>query len=225
MSLTQAKRSSLVETVIAQLRSQIESGEWRCNERIPTEEQLTAILQVGRNTVREAVRALVHIGMLEVRQGDGTYVRSNRDPSVILRQVDSAALGDQLEVRRALEVEAARLAALRRTESDLAAMRRALDARGTWTDETSLAEFVERDARFHLSVVEASHNSALIELYRYFLDSVQTTIARTEDQQVLPEPTLAAHEAIYQAIELGDASAAAAAAHALLSPAIDAIRK
>lgn len=225
MSLTRTRRSSLVETVIAQLRSQIESGEWGCNERIPTEEQLTAMLQVGRNTVREAVRALVHIGMLEVRQGDGTYVRSNRDPSAILRQVDNAALGDQLEVRRALEVEAARLAALRRTESDLAAMRRALDARGTWTDETSLTEFVERDARFHLSVVEASHNSALIELYRYFLDSVQTTIARTEDQQALPEPTLAAHEAIYQAIELGDAGAAAAAAHALLSPAIDTIRK
>ena len=223
MSLTQARRASLVETVIAQLRAQIESGEWRCNERIPTEEQLTTILQVGRNTVREEVRALVHIGMLEVRQGDGTYVRSNRDPSAVLRQVDGAALRDQLEVRRALEVEAARLAALRRTEGDLAAMRRALDARGTWTDDASLAAFVERDARFHLCVVEASHNSALIELYRYFLDSVQTTIARTEDQPALPEPTLAAHEAIYQAIELGDASAAAAAAHALLSPAIDAI--
>lgn len=223
MSLPQVPRTSLVDTVIQQLRAQIESGEWLRDQRIPTEDQLAAQLGVGRNTVREAVRALVHIGMLEVRQGDGTYVRSRRDPSATLRRVDAAALRDLLEVRRALEVEAARLAALRRTAADLDAMRRALDARGSWSDEASLAEFVERDTRFHLSVVEASHNAALIELYRYFMDSIQTTIARTEDEGDLPEPTLAAHEAIYQAILQSDPDAAVAAAHRLLSPAIDAI--
>lgn len=225
MSLPQVPRTSLVDSVITQLRTQIESRQWCCGERIPTEEQLTAALGVGRNTVREAVRALVHAGMLEVRQGDGTYVRSRRDPSATLRRIDSATLRDQLEVRRALEVEAARLAALRRTEADLAVMRTALDQRGGWSDEASLAEFVERDGRFHLSVVEASHNAALIELYRYFWDSVQSTIARTEDEQALPEPTLAAHEAIYRAIAESDPIRAAAAAHRLLSPAIDAIDK
>jgi DNA-binding FadR family transcriptional regulator len=224
MALTHIPRTSLVDTVIAQLRAQIMGGQWRRNERIPTEDQLTALLGVGRNTVREAVRALVHTGMLEVRQGDGTYVISDRDPSAALRQIDSATLRDQLEVRRALEVEAARLAALRRTDADLAAMRQSLDARGSWSDEASLAEFVERDARFHLSVVEASHNTALMELYRYFWSSIQSTIARTEHEHDLPEPTLAAHEAIYDAILEGDASAAATAAHRLLSPAIRAIR-
>lgn len=224
MALTHIPRTSLVDTVIAQLRAQIVDGQWRRNERIPTEEQLTVLLGVGRNTVREAVRALVHTGMLEVRQGDGTYVISDRDPSAALRQIDSATLRDQLEVRRALEVEAARLAALRRTDADLAAMRQSLDARGSWSDEASLAEFVERDARFHLSVVEASHNTALMELYRYFWSSIQSTIARTEHGHDLPEPTLAAHEAIYEAILDGDASAAAIAAYQLLSPAIQAIR-
>jgi DNA-binding FadR family transcriptional regulator len=224
MALTHIPRTSLVDTVIAQLRVQIMGGQWRRNERIPTEEQLTVLLGVGRNTVREAVRALVHIGMLEVRQGDGTYVISDRDPSAALRQIDSATLRDQLEVRRAVEVEAARLAALRRTDADLAAMRQSLDARGSWSDEASLAEFVERDARFHLSVVEASHNTALMELYRYFWSSIQSTIARTEQGHDLPEPTLAAHEAIYEAILEGDANAAATAAYQLLSPAIHALR-
>lgn len=225
MPQPQISRTSLVESVIQHLRAQIESGRWRKDQRIPTEDQLTAQLGVGRNTVREAVRALVHIGMLEVRQGDGTYVRSQRDPSATMRRIDASTLRDLLEVRRALEVEAARLAALRRTESDLDAMRRALDARGSWSDETSLTEFVERDGRFHLSIVEASHNAALIELYRYFWDSIQTTIARTEDEHGLPEPTLAAHEAIYQAILQGDPVAAVSAAHRLLSPAIDAIQE
>jgi len=225
MSLPQVPRTSLVDSVIAQLRTQIESGGGPGDERIPTEEQLAAALGVGRNTVREAGGVLVHAGMLEVRQGDGTYVRSSRDPSATLRRIDSATLRDQLEVRRALEVEAARLAALRRTESNLEVMRRALDQRGGWDDEASLAEFVERDARFHLSIVEASHNAALVELYRYFWGSLQSTIARTEDEQALPEPTLAAHEAIYQAIAERDPVRAAAAAHRLLSPAIDAIDK
>lgn len=223
MTLSQIPRTSLVDTVIARLREQIASGQWPCNERIPTEEKLTDLLGVGRNTIREAVRALVHIGMLEVRQGDGTYVISNRDASATLRQIDRATLRDQLEVRRALEVEAARLAALRRTDSDLAAMRKSLDERGDWSDEASLVEFVERDSRFHLSVVEASHNAALMELYRYFWSSIQSTITSTENEQALPEPTLAAHEAIYDAILQRDASAAATAAHQLLSPAIDAI--
>jgi len=224
MALTNISRRSLVDTVIAQLRAQIASGHWRCDERIPTEDQLAASLGVGRNTLREAIRALVHIGMLEVRQGDGTYVISDRDPSATLRQVDNATLRDQLEVRRALEIEAARLAAQRRTDSDLAAMRLYLDERGSWSDEASLEEFVERDARFHLSIVEASHNTALLELYRYFWGSIQGTIARTEHELNLPEPTLAAHESIYEAIALGDAEAAALAAYQLLTPAIDAIR-
>ncbi len=220
MTLSHVPHTSRVEAVIQQLRAQIESGAWPRGERIPSEDQLAAQLGVGRNTVREAVRALAHIGMLEVRQGDGTYVRSQRDPSAALRRIDAATLRDLLEVRRALEVEAARLAALRRTESDLAAMRRALDARGSWSDEASLAAFVERDARFHLSIVQASHNAALIALYRYFLDSIEITIARTEDEPCLPEPTQEAHEAIYQAILKGDPETAAAAAHRLLTPAI-----
>ena len=81
MTLQHAERLSLVERVIDQLRTQITAGSWECGERIPTEPQLSDMLGVGRNTVREAVRALVHTGLLEVRQGAGTFVRSNRDPS------------------------------------------------------------------------------------------------------------------------------------------------
>ena len=68
MTLQHAERLSLVERVIDQLRTQITAGSWECGERIPTEPQLSDMLGVGRNTVREAVRALVHTGLLEVRQ-------------------------------------------------------------------------------------------------------------------------------------------------------------
>src|SRR5690554_6169595 len=99
MALGQIKKTKLVDDVIDQLRAQIEQGHWTRGERIPTEDQLVEALGVGRNTIREAVRALVHIGMLEVRQGAGTFVLSQRDPSKMLRRVDHATLRDQLEVR------------------------------------------------------------------------------------------------------------------------------
>ena len=121
--------------------------------------------------------ALVHTGLLEVRQGAGTFVRSNRDPSELLESLDHAALHDQLEVRRALEVEAARLAASRRTDDDLKAISDALGARGSWTDAASLEAFVHRDVQFHLSIVRASHNAALVEMYRFFWAGLQNTIA------------------------------------------------
>src|SRR3546814_20079193 len=100
------------------MRSQINAGEWTPGMRIPTESQLSNSLGVGRNTVREAVRALVHTGVLEVRQGAGTFVLSSRDASGLLQRLDQAALHDTSEVRRALEVEAARLTASRRTDED-----------------------------------------------------------------------------------------------------------
>lgn len=165
----------------------------------------------------------MHTGLLEVRQGAGTFVRSNRDPSELLESLDHAALHDQLEVRRALEVEAARLAASRRTDDDLKAISDALGARGSWTDAASLEAFVHRDAQFHLSIVRASHNAALVEMYRFFWAGLQNTIARTEAEKHLPEPTYQAHAAVYEAIVRGCPEQAAIAASELLTPALQAL--
>ena len=75
MALTSPRREPLADQVIAQLRTQITSGEWPVGSRIPTEVELVEQLGVARNTVREAVRALAHNGLLDIRQGSGTYVR------------------------------------------------------------------------------------------------------------------------------------------------------
>ncbi|CAM5710563.1 Fatty acid metabolism regulator protein [Streptomyces hirsutus] len=74
MPLSHPRRSALSEQVIATLRTQIASGEWPVGSRIPTEPELVEQLGVARNTVREAVRALAHNGLLDIRQGSGTYV-------------------------------------------------------------------------------------------------------------------------------------------------------
>lgn len=139
MPLQAAGRQSLVDTVVDALRAQLAAGEWKVGDRIPTEHALAEQLQVGRNTVREAVRVLVHAGMLRSRQGEGTFVVSTADPGEIMRGIQRSGIRDVLEVRVALEAEAARLAALRHEPADLDRMRTALNAQAALEARTLLA--------------------------------------------------------------------------------------
>ena len=118
MNTNTLPRRSLVDGAIDRLRQAVESGEWPVGRRLPVESALAEELGVGRNTVREAVRVLVHVGLLETRQGDGTYVLRRLDPAESLRRLRRTTLRDQLEMRIALESEAARLAAERRDEAE-----------------------------------------------------------------------------------------------------------
>src|SRR3954447_6009914 len=90
-TLEPVPRSSAVEAVIDQMQGQLTSGAWSVGDRIPGEYDLSARLQVSRPAVREAIRALSHIGVLEVRRGDGTYVRSAVDPRPLLRRGEAGA--------------------------------------------------------------------------------------------------------------------------------------
>src|SRR4051812_14827640 len=107
-----ARPSGLCDQVIARLRHQITSGAWPMGSRIPTEPELVQQLGVARNTVREAVRALAHNGLLDIRQGSGTYVVATSELAVVMRRRFAAAdRGHVIELRSALEVAAAGLAA------------------------------------------------------------------------------------------------------------------
>jgi DNA-binding FadR family transcriptional regulator len=223
--LPQVGRTSLVDATIEVIRSHIESGAWKIGERIPKEAELADMLHVGRNTVREAVRVLSHAQLLEVRQGDGTYVRSNVDPTEIMRRVSRSSAHDHLELRMILESEASRLAAVRRTEADLAELRRLLDARGHVDGPDDLESFVDRDLAFHFAVMTSAHNTALEELYRYFSATVRfSTLAILTDQK-LPEPGLAAHVRLLEAIERQDPDAATDATRAMFASVIEALNE
>src|SRR5579884_1123883 len=85
--LTTTRRTGLVDQVIEQMRGAISRGDWPLDQRIPPEPELVSALGVGRNTVREAVRALSHAGLLDVRQGDGTFVRATSEICGALRRL------------------------------------------------------------------------------------------------------------------------------------------
>ncbi|MEU9499137.1 FadR/GntR family transcriptional regulator [Streptomyces sp. NPDC048196] len=222
MALQAAGRQSLVDTVVDTLRAQLTAGEWPVGSRIPTEHALAEQLQVGRNTVREAVRVLVHAGMLRSRQGEGTFVVSTADPGDILRGVRRAGIRDVLELRIALEAEAARLAALRHRPDDLERMRAALDAQAELADASgqpgsgSLELYADHDIAFHQAVVDAAHNTALTATYGWFSSSVREALVSALDDQAMPKIVHGDHRAVLDAIAAGDPDAAERATRDLL---------
>ncbi|WP_051819455.1 FadR/GntR family transcriptional regulator [Streptomyces sp. NRRL S-920] len=228
MPLRSAARTNLVDLVIAQMESLISDGEWKVGEKIPAEPLLVEQLAVGRNTVREAVRALVHTGLLEPRQGDGTYVRANSDfGAAVQRRLRRAGVLEAYEVRACLERDAARHAAQRRTQEDLASLRAALAERGQAWESGDTAAFIDADMAFHRTVADAAHNSVLAELYGHLSDALRETL-----QSVVAAPVadsvrhqFDAHEAIVDAIEVRDPRAAEAAVLAHLGEGMAALRE
>lgn len=212
-------RRSLVEQVADLLRERIAAGDWPTGTRIPTEPELVELSGASRNTVREAVRALTFAGVLETCQGDGTYVRNRIDPSATMRALGRASLREHLELRSLLEVEAARLAALRRSPAELAQLAALLAARGDRApDAAGLADFIERDVRFHRQIAAMAGNAALAQLYDFFAVSIEQHLADALQDKALPEPGHAEHAAVVAAIAAGDAEAAAAAARQISGP-------
>ncbi|MFC7549194.1 FadR/GntR family transcriptional regulator [Plantactinospora sp. GCM10030261] len=190
-STSAAGRQTRIRQTIDQLRGHIAAGDWPLGSKIPTEPRLMEVLGVGRNTVREAVKALAHAGVLECRQGSGTYVVSTDELSgAVARRVADARFTEAVEVRRAFEVEAARLAALRRTPDDLAALDATLAAREAAWGSGRLADFVAADADLHTAIVAAAHNAMLAELYASIGAAMRATVAESvggSDGEVDPE--------------------------------------
>ncbi|GAB3500032.1 FadR/GntR family transcriptional regulator [Amycolatopsis cihanbeyliensis] len=214
MPLATTRRSGLVDQVIGQLRAAVANGEWPVGQRIPPEAELVTTLGVGRNTVREAVRALSHSGLLEVRQGDGTYVRATSEVSGAVRRLCGSELREVLQVRRTLEVEGARLAASARTGEELRTLTDLLDRRDQAQRARRVEDFVRADAEFHLAVVRAGHNTLLTELYRGLTEVVTASVATTAqtDQQRADIQ----HRGLLEAIAEGDPERAATEAGGFL---------
>jgi DNA-binding FadR family transcriptional regulator len=200
------RRTNLIDVAVGRLRQQITSGAWDVGTRIPAEPELTELIGVGRNTVREAVQSLVHAGMLERRQGSGTYVISSSELATAMgRQIAGAHQRDVMEVRRSLEVEAARCAALRRTDEEVAALRELRDLRSAAYADGDLDRMVEMDLALHRTIAEATHNPVLLALYNNLQDAVTENIRFNFEHPVNDDDS---HSELVEAIARGDAAAA-----------------
>ncbi|WP_067546350.1 FadR/GntR family transcriptional regulator [Nocardia crassostreae] len=195
--------------MIERLREQIVSGVWPVGSRIPPEKDLMGQLQVARGTLREAIRGLAHAGLLEVRQGDGTYVRATGELSGALRKIYSdKAFEHLIEVREALDLQAARMAAQRATEQDLASLDESLRRRAIAWRERNRDEWIEADWEFHTRVV-AAHNPVLAELYRNFAEPLREAIEKFWDEPHYDGGAPQGHEDLLTALRRRDPAEAA----------------
>jgi DNA-binding FadR family transcriptional regulator len=206
--------------VAEQLRGRIADGEFPVGSLIPTEHELSEQLGISRNSVREAIRSLVHAGLLGARAGYGTFVLAASDlaPTLARRvESDRDRGSDVAEVRTMLEREGARLAALRATPEQRALLRRTLEERAAAPDGPT---YVALDRRFHEQVFEASGNELLAELYRGTGGNERALAWVDAPDVVVAEAGLLdvdrAHGDLVAAIESGDPDAAAEVAERLV---------
>ncbi|MFD8549924.1 FadR/GntR family transcriptional regulator [Streptomyces sp. NPDC059649] len=211
MPLEALRPSPLVEQAAQRLRDQITGGHWPVGTRLPGETTLAKTLGVGRSTVREALRALAGAGLVQPRQGAGVFVIATEPTEDWSTRLRRAAVGDVYEVRAMVEVQAAQLAAVRRTDDDVAALRTALEGRRAAAG-SGTAAFVDADIALHAAVVAAAHNPVLTDLFSEFvpalrqglIDLVELLDLRGRD----PRPGDARHAALVDAVVDGDGTAA-----------------
>ena len=209
---------ALTDAAIAKIKTMIVSGELRPGDRLPPEKELAERLGLSRNSMREAVKALEVMHVLDVRRGDGTYVTS-LSPSLLLdafafvidMQGDEGLL-EVLAVRRVLEAHAARLAAQRATSVDVDALRAELERVEI---HTGIDELIDHDSRFHGRISAIAGNAYLAGLIENLSGrTVRARVWRGLTQSDAVGRTIDEHRGIVTAIGDGDADLAHARASA-----------
>ena len=192
------KRNYLSDEVIRVIQEQIFEGKIKQGERLPSEKEMCELFNVGRSTLREAIKALVTAGLLEKKK-DGTYVKntydyvfaSSFDPKLILKHINHK---DLLEARRIQETQIVGLSAERATEEDLFNMESILKKM-----EQDDQNFIKYDIDFHVVIAESSYNIVLINQIKTIgslLLELQTDLLKlTEIPQCQKH-----HSMIYEAI-------------------------
>lgn len=203
---------AVTDEAITKIKDMILAGELSAGEKLPPEKELSETLGLSRSSLREAVKALEVISILDVRRGDGTYVTS-LEPQLLTEAIafiidlhqDTAVL-EIFEVRRILEPAAGSMAATRITPEQLAGLRESMAGIDTNTDIESL---VAHDLQFHNLIAVAANNSYLASVLENLSRStVKARIWRGLTQEKAVDRTLAEHSAIINAIESGDAELA-----------------
>ena len=200
---------NITQQVIAYMKSNIESGNWKVGEKIPSENELTSELGVSRSSIRQAVSHFAGIGVLESVHGKGTFLV---DDEVEEQSTDNRITAEDcknaekvLEFRRIVESEACYLATVNRTPELVKRLRRYLDMMKESRED--IEKFVTADISFHRAICHASGNPLLEKsLNRIFQENKKSQMLT---RRILGEQDgISCHEQIAEAIEQGDADRA-----------------
>ncbi len=199
---------SLTDDAIEKIKDMIVTGEIGPGDRLPKEPDLAERLGLSRNSLREAVRALTLMNVLDVRQGDGTYVTSLK-PALLLEAMKfvmdfhhDESLLQIFEVRRVLETAAAAMAATRMSEEAIEQLRMTLD---TANEDATIEEFMQSDVEFHRQLAAGCGNAVLCSLIEGIVPSTtRARIWRGLTQKNALQRSVSEHRMIYEAVAARD---------------------
>lgn len=202
--LKPVSRVTVGEQVALQLAGMICDGKWRPGEKLPPESDLCRALNIGRSTLREALKSLAFIGMVRMRAGDGTYVAQT--PPGLLERILARGLlktekdlADVCETRLVLETELAAMAADRAEPSDIYALRDLLDRSRRSLDGDD-QPFIELDLEFHIAIANCAKNNVLRHLLVDIRGVLIEWITKSQELPGLRENALVQHEKIFESI-------------------------
>jgi GntR family transcriptional repressor for pyruvate dehydrogenase complex len=219
MEYAPIRRDRLSEEVADRLLAGIVDGKFELGERLPPERELVRLFEVGRPTIREALRVLSVLGVLEVRSGEGTFI-VRRHADFIAKAfrmallLDRQSVADVVDVRIAIECERAGLAAVRATPEERERLGQLVDAMERALGDS--AKVAELDLEFHLAIAAAARNLSLSRLLDGTRQLLKEWIARVLMGKDAARDALEQHRAVHQAILDGDPEAARAAMRAHL---------
>ena len=179
MKVKQIKTNSASDTVVKQILENIESGELKPGDRLPTQEKLGELFGVGRSSVREATNALAIMGYLEISQGRGTFIKSTNpadehSDTQLNCFTEDADLFNLIDIREVLECYAIERAAKRADEKDLAAIQRALSKLEECRED--FGNFLVMDLEFHLSLACAAKKREIGEIIKLIHNTTNTRV-------------------------------------------------
>jgi GntR family transcriptional repressor for pyruvate dehydrogenase complex len=212
--LRPVSRPRLYEQVAQQILTWVRDTDLKAGDRLPPERDLAARLGVSRATISQALVAMEVVGIIHVRHGDGAVLVDSSGASRVVEALRRHAqqLPDVIDAREALESKLAALAAVRRTDEDLARIDAALE--DMERDVRAGGRGVEGDESFHTAVTAAGHSPLLHRLMNEIRDLIRETRIESLSQPGRPRESLEGHRAIADAIRNQDPDAAAAAMRA-----------
>lgn len=212
--LTTVTRTTLTADICRNLANHLIRGDWQEGDKIPAERELCQRLGVGRASLREALKALEIMGLIETRLGDGTYVckRSEFFARPLLWAIASsgeAEAHELSEARKLIEVELAGLAAERATEDEMKMISSYLDQMAEAGEDSR--KFLQADISFHIAIAQAGHNAILFNALLLIRNLMQRWIGGALTVPGVQDKALTHHKRILQAITKGDSAKARAA--------------
>lgn len=216
------KPPKISDVILAQLEEMVVEGTLQPGQRLPSERELAKQFDVSRPSLREAIQKLAAKGVLESRQGGGTFVTEKigtgfSDPLLDLLASHPEAQYDLLEFRHALEGLCAYYAALRSTELDQQKIKAKYDELQGFHAQKEFAKEVTADVEFHLAIAEAAHNMVLLHMMRALFELLKQHVSDNLSD-IYPRETTRAnihdqHRVLMEAIFAGEPEKAQAASH------------